>query len=126
MAPGGAAAKLRSEAVWPADAVTHVRRTYEAWDWRTLDFGARNLTVVRQAAGVDVTATGSDERFILVLRNVMPTAVLRLSPSRPLQGVLIDAMTGRTITVEDCAARPGEMCGIGLPAGYRILLLAMR
>jgi hypothetical protein len=126
IAPGGAAGKLRTDAVWPLETIAHVRRVYDAWDWRTLDFGSRDLTVLRQAAGVSVTAIGSDDRFILVLRNVSPAASLSLAPPRRLQGVLIDAISGRAVTTEDCAVQSGEACTVELPAGFRILLLAMR
>ena len=126
VAPGGASGKLRSEAIWPRDAVAHVRRTYDAWDWRTLDFEARHLTAVRQTGGVAVTAIGSDDRFVLVLRTVNPGAFLRLAPSRPARGILIDAMSGRALTTVDCAAQPGGSCTVDLPADLPILLFAMR
>jgi hypothetical protein len=123
-APGGGVGKLRTEAVWPVEAVPHVRRIYDAWDWRTLNAGAGDLGVVREAVGVSVVPVGSSDRFILILRDVRPAAVVRLRVGHQIRGVLIDVMTGRTLAAEVCDA--GETCAIDVPAGSRILLLAMR
>ena len=123
-APGSGTAKLRTDAVWPAEATAHVRRIYDAWGWRTLDFGWDGVGVVRAAAGVTVTAIGSPDRFILVLRDVRPGAVVRLRTAHQLHGVLTDGMNGDTMATEIC--EPDEGCAIEVPAGFRILLLAMR
>ena len=123
-APGEAAGKLRIDAVWPIDAAPHVRRIYEAWDWRSLDFDATKPGPVQEAAGVSAMAIGSPDRFVVVLRDVRPAAVLRLRPARQLRGVLVDALTGRTVAAEECAG--DGACTIQLPDGFAILLLAMR
>jgi len=126
IAPGAAAGKLRTDAIWPSEALPNVRRIYDAWDWRTLDFNARDLTVLRQTGGVAAAPIGSDRRFILVLREIHPAAFLRLAPAHRLDGVLIDPMTGRTLAAEDCVVQPGETCRIDVPDGFPVLLLAMR
>ena len=123
-APGEAAGKLRIDAVWPIDAAPHVRRIYEAWDWRSLDFDATKPGPVQEAAGVSAMAIGSPDRFVVVLRDVRPAAVLRLRPARQLRGVLVDALTGRTVAAEECAG--DRVCTIQVPEGFTILLLAMR
>jgi len=123
-APGAAVGKLRTDAVWPDEAVLHVRRIYDAWDWRTLDFSARDLRVVQEAAGVSAVPIGSDDRYMLVLRDTKPDAVLRLQARRQMSGVLMDAMTGRTLATESCDA--AEACTIDVPAGFSMLILAMR
>ncbi len=123
-APHGGGSKLRIDDVWPAEAEQHVRRIYDAWDWRTLDFGAGGNGVVRDAVGVSVTAIGSADRFILVLRDVRPAAVVHLRTARQIHGVLTDVMTGRTIATEEC--QTGDSCAIEVPPGFRVLLLAMR
>jgi len=123
-APGEAAGKLRSDAVWPVDAAPHVRRIYEAWDWPTLDFDTTKPGPVQEAAGVSAVALGSADRFVVVLRDVRPAAVLRLQPARQRRGVLVDALTGRTVADEECAEN--RACTIPLPEGFTILLLAMR
>ena len=123
-APGEAAGKLRIDAVWPVDAAPHVRRIYEAWDWRSLDFDATKPGPVQEAVGVSAMAVGSLDRFVVVLRDVRPAAVLRLRPARQLRGVLVDALTGRTVAAEECAA--DRACTIQVPEGFTILLLAMR
>jgi hypothetical protein len=124
VAPGGAVAKLRSDDVWPERAAPHVRRIYDAWDWRTLDPGATDVEVVQGTEGVSVVPIGSKDRFILILRRIRPAAVVQLRPEQQLRGVLSDALSGRTLSSESCAG--GEVCRIEVPSGFDIVLLAMR
>ncbi len=116
-------AAVRRDAVWPGNALTHVRRLYDAWDWSGIHSGT--LNVVRQAVHVSIESLGSDNRFILVLRDPGEGAVIRLRPATPLHGVLIDAVTGQTLRSVDYEGEPGLMT-IDLPHDSRILLLAMR
>jgi hypothetical protein len=115
---------VRADAVWPANTVTHARKLYEAWNWP--DMRARSLNVVRAANNVSFESLGSNERFILVLRNPRDGATVRLRPSMPMQGVLIDAVTGETLRSVEYSGEPGGMMAIDLPHDSRILLLAMR
>jgi hypothetical protein len=125
-APWAAPGKLRLDAVWPAAAVPHVRRLYEAWNWQGLPVRSDSLDVLRAAVGVSVLSLGSDEEFILVLRNLREGARLRLRPPRPMSGVLVDATTGRTLSSEHYDGTPGDLWNLDLPVGSDILLLAMR
>lgn len=118
--------RLRLDAVWPEDAVPHVRRLYEAWNWRSLSIGFESLDLLRAAVGVSVAPLGSEEQFILVLRNLRPGARLQLRPTRSISGVLVDAMTGRTLRSERYTGAPGDLWNLDLPADFDILLLAMR
>ena len=120
------AGKLRLEAVWPGDAVPHVRRLYEAWNWRSLRVGFDSLDVLRAAVDVSVAPLGSEDQFILVLRDIGPGALLRLRPIGPMSGVLVDARTGRTLSSEHYNGPPGDLWSLDLPRGFDILLLAMR
>lgn len=120
------AGKLRLEAVWPGDAVPHVRRLYEAWNWRSLRVGFDSLDVLRAAVDVSVAPLGSEDQFILVLRDIGPKALLRLRPIGPMSGVLVDARTGRTLSSEHYNGPPGDLWSLDLPRGFDILLLAMR
>ena len=117
------AAAMRADAVWPSAAVVHVRRLYEAWNWREMH--SRSLTVVRAADRVSVESLGSDDRFILVLRDPREGAAVRLRSPEPLHGVLIDPLTGQTLRSVDYAGQSGLMT-IDLPSDSKILLLAMR
>jgi hypothetical protein len=81
---------------------------------------------VQRAVGVFVTPIGSDDRFILVLRETRAGAVLRLAPAHRLDGLLIDPANGRPIEEEECIVPPGGTCDIAVPEGFPILLLAMR
>jgi hypothetical protein len=116
--------KVRADAAWPSGAVAHVRRLYDAWDWRTLRFGADDLGVLRQAIDVSVRTIGSNDRFVLVLSGIHPGAALRLRPIGPMRGILVDALTGQTLASENYDGPPGELWTISLPHGFEILLLA--
>jgi hypothetical protein len=118
--------ELRVDAVWPADTVPHVRRLYDAWNWSTLRSGSQGLSMLRQAVAVTVTSIGSDERFILILRNLKRDALLRFRPRWSMSGILVDARTGNTLRLEDYQGRPGEPWNVTLPEGLDTLLLAMR
>jgi hypothetical protein len=118
--------ELRLDAVWPADTLPHVRRLYESWNWPSLHFGPPGLSILRQAVAVTVTAIGSDERFILVLRDIRPAALVRFRPRSPMSGILIDARTGHTLRVEESRGPAGEPWDVTLPRGFDTLLLAMR
>jgi hypothetical protein len=119
-------AALRRDAVWPAETVPHVRNLYDAWDWRGAISAAGPLTIVRQATNVSLESIGSDDRFILVLRNAGAGAVVRLRPPGPLHGVLVDARTGQTLRAERYDGAPDGLMNVELPPGFDILLLAMR
>ena len=114
---------VRHDAVWPGNAVVHVRRLYDAWNWRDMDFGTVN--VVRETDKVSLEAFGSDQRFILVLRVLGDGAVVRLRPAAPLEGVLVDALTGQTLRSLQYEGT-SELVTIDLPRDASILLLAMR
>ncbi len=118
------AGTLRDDAVWPAEAVPHVRKLYEAWNWRELRFGA-TLEALRAAVNVSAEPVGSDEKFILILRNAVSGAVVRLRLVAPMDGVLVDARTGRTLRSERFDGHAGDLLSIELPEGFDILLLAM-
>jgi hypothetical protein len=120
------AGKLRLDAVWPEDAVPHVRRLYEAWNWRSLRVGTASFDLLRAAVGVSVAPLGSEEQFILVLRNLRPGARLQLRPTKPMSGVLVDATTGRTLSSQHHNGTQGDFWNLELPPGFDILLLAMR
>jgi hypothetical protein len=117
------ASAVRQDAVWPPDVVEHVRKLYDAWNWRGMHSGSVN--VVKAAGHVSLESLGSNERYILVLRDPRDDAVVRLGPSGPLDGILVDAFTGRTIRAVQYNGEPGLMT-IDLPHDSRILLLAMR
>ena len=118
--------RVRPDAVWPADAEPHVRRLYESWNWRSLRAGFDSLDVVRAAVDVSVLPLGSADRWILVLRDIRPGAILRLRPPGPVTWVLTDARTGRTIRSERYHGPPGDLWNLELPGGSDVLLLAMR
>ena len=120
------AGALRREAVWPGEAVPHARKLYEAWDWPALLSGSAPLGIVRAADRVSVDAIGSEDRFILVLRNLEQGAVVRLRPTGPLRGILVDGRTGQTLRAEQYDGAPGGLMSIDLPYGFEILLLAMQ
>ena len=118
--------ELRLDAVWRADDLPHVRRLYDAWNWSELRFGAQGLDILRQAVAVTVTSIGSDARFILVLRNIQPSALLRFRPRSPMSGILVDPRSGSTLRLEEFQGAPGEPWNVSLPEGFDTLLLAMR
>ena len=117
------AARVRRDAVWPNEVVGHVRQVYDAWDWRTMRTGAFN--VVRAVENVAIESLGSNERFILVLRSPRAGAVVRLRTADPLDGVLVDALTGQTIRTVHYDREAG-LITMNLPDDAKILLLAMR
>jgi hypothetical protein len=117
------AARVRRDTVWPDDVVGHVRQLYEAWNWRNMRAGSFN--VVRAVENVSIESLGSNERFILVLRNPRAGAVVRLRPTSPLDGILVDALSGRTIRSVHYNGEPGMMT-VDLPYDSQILLLAIR
>src|SRR5262245_24619123 len=61
------AARVRRDAVWPEVVVGRVRQLYEAWNWRSMRTGS--FDVVRAVENVSIESLGSNEHFILVLRN---------------------------------------------------------
>jgi len=113
---------LRRDAVWPASAVTQVRKLYDAWNWPSLRSGS--LSGV-SAEHVSLESLGSNDRFILVLRDPRDGAVVRLRPTRAMRGVLIDAITGDTLRVLQYG-EAGDLISIDLPRESKILLLAMQ
>lgn len=117
---------LRREAVWPVAAVPHARKLYEAWNWPALRSGSAPLGIVRAADKVSVDTIGSEDRFILVLRNLEEGAVVRLRPTGPLRGLLVDGLTGQTLRAEQYDGAPGGLMSIDLPHEFEILLLAMQ
>ena len=117
------AARVRRDAVWPNEVVGHVRQVYDAWDWRTMRTGAFN--VVRAVENVAIESLGSNERFILVLRSPRAGAVVRLRTADPLDGVLVDALTGQTIRTVHYDREAG-LITMNLPDDAKILLLASR
>jgi len=118
------AGALRRDAVWPGEAVPHVQRLYEAWNWPDLHTGSAPLSVVRGADHVSVESIGSEDHFILVLRDLSQGAVVRLRPPRSLRAVLVDAFTGQTLRAEHYDGGPGNLINIDLPHEFKILLLA--
>lgn len=116
------AQEVRGDAVWPASATPHVRKLYEAWNWPSLHSGS--LNVVR-AENVSLESLGSNDRFILVLRDPRDAATVRLRPAGPMHGVLMDAMTGETLRVLR-SDKPATETAIDLPRDSRVLLLAMQ
>lgn len=122
---GGGTGSLRRGTVWPAQAVPHVRRLYDAWNWPDLRPGADPPNIVRGADKVAVSSVGSADRFILVLRNLQPGAVVRLRPPAPMRGILVDALTGQTLRAEEFDGGSG-MVNVDLPHEFQILLLALR
>ena len=80
--------------------------------------------VVRAAQNVSVESIGSDDHFILVLRNPAPGAVIRLRPAAPLRTVLVDALTGDTLRAEQYDGRQEGLIAIDLPDRFKILLFA--
>jgi hypothetical protein len=119
------AAAVRGDAVWPANAVAHVRRLYDAWNWPDMHSGS--LNVIDGADNVWVEFLGSNDRFILVLRvrDNGVGATVRLRPDRPLHGLLVDALSGQTIrSLQSDRDGPRSMV-IDLPHDSTILLLAM-
>jgi hypothetical protein len=80
--------------------------------------------VVRAAQNVSVESIGSDDRFILVLRNPAPGAVIRLRPAAPLRTVLVDALTGDTLRAEQYDGGQEGLIAIDLPDRFKILLFA--
>lgn len=117
---------LRRGAVWPAQAVPHVRRLYEAWNWPEMRPSADPPSIVRGADKVAVESIGSADRFILVLQNLQPGAVIRLRPAGPMRGILVDALTGRTLREERYDGAPGGMMSVDLPHEFQMLMLALR
>jgi hypothetical protein len=115
---------LRPAAVWPAEAVPHVRKLYEAWNWRSLRVGS-SRDVVRAAVEVSVVTLGSERQFIMVLSGAGPGAVVRLRPPGPMSGVLVDARTGRTLSAEHYDGSD-DLWSVDIPRGFDVLLLAMR
>jgi hypothetical protein len=120
------AGALRLDAVWPPQAVPHVQRLYEAWNWPDMQSSPDRVNVVRAADHVAVESLGSMEHFILVLHNLEQGAVLRLRPPVPMRGILVDALTGQTLSAERYDGASGNMMHIDLPHGFQILILAMR
>jgi len=120
--PTVGAQALRRDAVWPASAVTQVRKLYDAWNWPSLRSGS--LSVVKAVEHVSLESLGSNDRFILVLRDPRDGAVIRLGPDRPMHGVLLDALTGETLRALQ-SAEPERSIAIQLPLDSKILLLAM-
>ena len=113
---------VRRDVVWPARAVAHVRKLYEAWDWPSLRSGSMNVV---SANNVSLESLGSNDRFILVLRDPRDGASVRFQPTRPMHGVLMDAMTGETLRVLR-SDNPATETAIDLPRDSRVLLLAMQ
>jgi hypothetical protein len=113
---------VRRDVVWPASAIAHVRKLYEAWDWPSLRSGSMNVV---SANNVSLESLGSNDRFILVLRDPRDGASVRFQPTRPMHGVLMDAMTGETLRVLR-SDKPATETAIDLPRDSRVLLLAMQ
>jgi hypothetical protein len=120
------AAALRRDAVWAGEAIPHVRKLYEAWNWPVMRSGSGSLNIVRGADHVSVESIGSPDHFILVLRNPGHGAVVRLRPTGPLRGVLVDALTGQTLRAEQYDREPGGLMSLDLPQEFECLLLAMQ
>jgi hypothetical protein len=116
---------LRRDAVWPAGAEPHVRRLYDDWEWWRLPRGD-TVSIVRQVIGAQSIKTGDDHRFIMVVRGIEPGARVLLRPAAPMVGVLMDPLTGATIAPLHHAGQSGERWEISLPAGFDLLVLALR
>jgi hypothetical protein len=115
---------LRRDAVWPPESVPHVQRLYDAWNWPALRSHAASPAVLRAAQNVSVESIGSDDQFILVLRNPAPGAVIRLRPAAPLRTVLVDAFTGDTLRAERYDGQQEDLVVIDLPDRFKMLLFA--
>ena len=118
------AAALRRDAVWPLETVPHVQRLYEAWNWPDMHSGSDPRSIVRGADHVWIEAIGSEDHFILVLRDLAPGAVVRLRPARPLQAILVDPFTGQTLRVEHYDGVAGNLVNTDLPHEFKLLVLA--
>lgn len=117
------ASAIHEEAAWPVAAIPHVRRLYDAWNWRSMHAGS--LTVVRSADHVSVESFGSNGHFILVLRDPREGAVIRLRSTERLSGILTDPTSGQALRSIEYDPQLGLM-SIDLPRDSRLLLLAMR
>jgi hypothetical protein len=115
---------LRRDAVWPAQAVPHVQRLYDAWNWPAMRRSADPPAVLRAVHNVSVESIGSDDRFILVLRNPSPGAAIRLRPAGPLRTVLVNALTGETLRAAQYDGEQQGLIEIDLPDRSTILLFA--
>jgi hypothetical protein len=115
---------VRRDSVWPPESVPHVQRLYDAWNWPAMLTHAAPPVVVRAAQNVSVESIGSDDQFILVLRNPAPGAVIRLRPAAPLRTVLVDALTGDTLRAEQYDGNQEGLVVIDLPDRFEMLLFA--
>ncbi len=117
------AAAVQEEATWPVAAIPQVRKLYDAWNWQNMHGGS--LTVVRGADRVSVESLGSNDQFILVLKDPREGAAIRLRSTERLHGILTDPLGGQTLRSIEYDPQSGLM-SIDLPHDSRLLLLAMR
>jgi hypothetical protein len=116
---------LRAGAGWPADTEPTVRRLYDEWGWGTLQ---PNTLVgwLRQSQGVHVTGLAGPDRFVLVLRDPLPGAVLSFRLPRPMQGALIDAHGGQTMASLQYAGAAWDRWDVPVPQASDLMLLVMK
>jgi len=117
------AAAIREDDAWPVSAIPHVRKLYDAWNWRSMHAGP--LSVVRGADHVSVESLGANDHFILVLRDPGEGAVIRLRSTERLNGILTDPASGQALRSVEYDPQSGLLT-IDLPHHSRLLLLAMR
>lgn len=115
----------RPEVAWPAGTEPVVRRVYEEWGWTTL---RQNTAVawLRQHRNVHVIGLDGPDRFILVLRDPQPDAIVVFRLPRPMSGALIDAYTGQTITSLQFTGAAWDRWEVPVPPRSNLLLLALK
>ena len=115
----------RPGSTWPAEAEPVVRKLYEEWGWRTLQ---QNVVTpwLRQSGNVHVTGLDGPDRFILVLRDPQPNAMLTFRLPHAMSGAIIDARRGETITPLQFTGAAWDRWDVALPQGTDLLLLALK
>lgn len=112
--------------VWPREAEPHVRAVFEDMAWRELAPDGPGHEHLRAAEGVATWTLAAAGRLLVVLREPIDGAVLRMRTPGPMSGRLIDARTGSEVARIDHRGPPHSMWRIDVPPAYDTLLLALR
>jgi hypothetical protein len=117
--------QVTATSAWTPEMAPQVRRLFDQWGWTTNVPPRRDLSVLRQAAGLSALTLGSDDDFAIVLHGIGPEALLSFRFSTPMQGTLVDPRDG-TVVQDLTVDEPADtLWNLKVPEGSEMLILRM-
>lgn len=114
------------EALWPRGSEETVRRIYAASGWPAMADQPTRIVALRAQLGVRIAAFGTDEKFLLVLRQDAAGAVLRFRSTHELTGEIVDVVNGQVLSQPHFAGPADQLWELPVPVSQSgVVILTM-